>query len=74
VEITLSGSFAQTYKGHGTDRALLAGIGARIPADECLDAMRSVGDAMPEAVKETAMGGLASTPTGRRLQKQVFGE
>ena len=26
VEITLSGSFAQTYTGHGTDRALLAGI------------------------------------------------
>ena len=26
VEIVLSGSFAQTYKGHGTDRALLAGI------------------------------------------------
>ena len=26
VEITLSGSFAQTYKGHGTDRALLAGL------------------------------------------------
>lgn len=26
VVITLSGSFAQTYKGHGTDRALLAGI------------------------------------------------
>ncbi len=26
VIITLSGSFARTYKGHGTDRALLAGI------------------------------------------------
>ena len=26
VVITLSGSFARTYKGHGTDRALLAGI------------------------------------------------
>ncbi|MBQ3970625.1 MAG: L-serine ammonia-lyase, iron-sulfur-dependent subunit beta [Selenomonadaceae bacterium] len=26
VEITLSGSFAETYKGHGTDKALLAGI------------------------------------------------
>lgn len=26
VEITLSGSFARTYQGHGTDRALLAGI------------------------------------------------
>ena len=26
LEITLSGSFAETYRGHGTDRALLAGI------------------------------------------------
>ncbi len=26
VEIILSGSFAQTYKGHGTDKAILAGI------------------------------------------------
>ena len=26
VTITLSGSFARTYRGHGTDRALLAGI------------------------------------------------
>ena len=26
VEITLSGSFARTFRGHGTDRALLAGI------------------------------------------------
>lgn len=50
----------------------LAGIEARIPADECLDAMRKVGDTMPEALKETAKGGLASTPTGLKLQKQVF--
>jgi len=26
ADITLSGSFAQTYKGHGTDKALVAGI------------------------------------------------
>ena len=26
IKIELSGSFAKTYKGHGTDRALLAGI------------------------------------------------
>ncbi len=51
----------------------LAGIGARIPADECLDAMRQVGDTMSEALRETAKGGLAATPTGVRLQKQVFG-
>ena len=51
----------------------LAGIDAKIPADECLDAMRSVGDTIPSALKETAKGGLADTPTGQRLQKQVFG-
>ena len=52
----------------------LAGIEARIPADECLDAMREVGDALPSTLKETAGGGLAATPTGRKLQKQVFGK
>ena len=52
----------------------LAGIGAKIPADECLDAMQSIGSTMPEALKETAKGGLAATPTGIRLQNQVFGE
>ena len=51
----------------------LAGIEARIPADECLDAMREVGDAMPSSLKETAGGGLAATPTGRRLRDRVFG-
>ena len=29
---------------------------------------------MPTAFRETAEGGLAATPTGRRLQKQIFGE
>lgn len=52
----------------------LAGIEAKIPADECLDAMRSVGDSMSSALKETAKGGLAYTPTGLRMQKQVFGD
>ena len=51
----------------------LAGIEAKIPADECLDAMREVGDALPAALKETAKGGLASTPTGQKLQEKVFG-
>ncbi|MBR6028213.1 MAG: L-serine ammonia-lyase, iron-sulfur-dependent, subunit alpha [Clostridia bacterium] len=51
----------------------LAGIRSKIPADECLDAMREVGDALPASLKETAGGGLAATPTGRRLRDQVFG-
>lgn len=51
----------------------LAGIAAHIPADECLDAMREVGDALPASLKETAAGGLAATPTGCRLRDRVFG-
>ena len=40
VEITLSGSFAQTYRGHGTDRALLPGImGYHSYAEEIRDAL-----------------------------------
>ncbi len=50
----------------------LAGITAKIPADECLDAMREVGDALPSTLKETAKGGLAVTPTGKKLRDQVF--
>ena len=53
---------------------VLAGIHSEIPADECIDAMRSVGDTMPEALRETAKGGLAATPTGIRMQRKVFGE
>ncbi len=51
----------------------LAGIESKIPADECIQAMRSVGDSIPCALKETAQGGLAVTPTGLKLKEQVFG-
>lgn len=41
AEILLHGSFAKTYKGHGTDRALVAGILGMKPDDERLrDALR----------------------------------
>lgn len=52
----------------------LAGITSAIPADETLWAMKKVGDSMSSALKETGEGGLAATPTGRRLKVQVFGE
>ena len=40
LEIILSGSFAQTYRGHGTDRALLAGImGFHSDSPEIRDAL-----------------------------------
>ncbi|MCR5487908.1 MAG: L-serine ammonia-lyase, iron-sulfur-dependent, subunit alpha [Lachnospiraceae bacterium] len=46
---------------------VLAGIKSKIPADECLDAMREVGDALPDSLRETAKGGLAATPTAKKL-------
>lgn len=51
----------------------LAGIESAIPADEVIWAMKKVGDAMSSSLKETAEGGLAATPTGRKLHEQVFG-
>ena len=52
----------------------LAGIESKIPVDECVLAMRQVGDMLPCSLKETSQAGLAATPTGLRLKKQVFGE
>ncbi|WP_026528801.1 L-serine ammonia-lyase, iron-sulfur-dependent, subunit alpha [Butyrivibrio sp. VCD2006] len=52
----------------------LAGIQARIPVDECIDAMKEVGDVMSGTLKETAGGGLATTPTGRKLKEMVFAD
>ena len=52
----------------------LAGIESKIPVDEVNDAMYQVGSSLPTAFRETAEGGLAATPTGRRLQKEIFGE
>ena len=51
----------------------LAGIESKIPVDECIQAMREVGDSMPCALRETSQGGLATTPTGLRMREEVFG-
>ncbi|WP_394238350.1 L-serine ammonia-lyase, iron-sulfur-dependent, subunit alpha [Niallia oryzisoli] len=52
----------------------LAGITSRIPCDEVISAMYAIGQSMPSALRETAEGGLAATPTGRRLEAEIFGE
>ena len=41
----------------------LAGIESRIAVDEVIDAMGDVGRRMPVEFRETALGGLAATPT-----------
>ena len=51
----------------------LAGGENVIPCDEVIDAMRAVGDVMPAALRETGGGGLAATPTGRRIAEELLG-
>jgi L-serine dehydratase len=45
----------------------LAGLDFPVSADEVIDVMGEVGRRMPAAYRETAMGGLAATPSARRL-------
>ena len=49
----------------------LSGVESAIPCDEVIDAMRAVGDALPASLRETGSGGLAATPTGRRLAERL---
>lgn len=48
----------------------LAGIEFAIPSDEVIDVMGEIGREMDVRYRETAGGGLAATPTGRRLAKE----
>ncbi len=49
----------------------LAGVRSAIPSDEVIDVMLEVGSAMPSRHRETAQGGLAQTPTGRKIMKEL---
>lgn len=49
----------------------LAGIPAVIPYDETVVAMKGIGKALPESLRETSKGGLAATPTGKRLYDEM---
>lgn len=66
--------------GMGAAQALLAadmalaGIESVIPPDEVIKAMGEVGRMLPYELRETARGGLAVTPTGKRIQEKVFGK
>lgn len=52
----------------------LAGITNVIPADETIEAMRSIGVRMPRELRETGLGGLAGTRTGVAIKMRIFGE
>lgn len=50
----------------------LANVDAVIPVDECIMAMGEIGQAMEDRYKETALGGLATTPTGQQISQRVL--
>lgn len=50
----------------------LAGDSAVIPVDEVIAAMGEVGASMETKYKETALGGIANTPTARAIEERVL--
>lgn len=52
----------------------LAGIFSAIPADQVIDAMKEVGDAMHVSLRETGEGGLAGTKAAREITRKLQGK
>ena len=52
----------------------LAGITNVIPADETIEAMRSIGRRMPSELRETGPGRTAGTRTGLAIKMKIFGQ
>jgi L-serine dehydratase len=50
----------------------LAGDRSIIPVDEVIDAMAEVGESMETRYKETALGGIANTPTAKAIESNVL--
>jgi len=50
----------------------MGGVDAVIPVDECIQAMGEIGQSMEDRYKETALGGLAATLTGKKIASKVL--
>ncbi len=51
----------------------LAGQTAHIPFDQIVDTMAKVGKMLPPQLRETAQGGIATTPAGMAIYREIFG-
>ena len=49
----------------------IAGIQSVIPFEEVIAAMKSIGQSMPQELRETAQGGCAATKTGKRIADEL---
>lgn len=50
----------------------MAGVKSKIPFDDTIISMYKIGRALPGELRETAMGGLATTPAGLRLKDKIL--
>ncbi|MFN4190917.1 MAG: L-serine ammonia-lyase, iron-sulfur-dependent, subunit beta [Pseudothermotoga sp.] len=57
-----------------TAEMALCGIKSVIPLDEVIEAMARVGRSLPEELRETGLGGIASTKTATDLLEKIRGE
>ena len=64
--------------GSGTINALVAsdialsGVESIVPFDEVVEAMYEVGNALPETLRETALGGCAACPSAKKIECKIF--
>jgi len=72
VPCIIRNGFGSVLALAGADMAL-AGVRSVIPPDEVILAMYNIGKTMPVELRETALGGLADTPTGRAIEKRIYG-
>ena len=61
---------AAVFSITASDMALM-GVESYVPFDEVVSAMRSIGEMMSPKLRETALGGLAVSPTGQKVAKRM---
>lgn len=65
-------NIAGTVSALTTADLAMSGVYSKIPFDEVVWAMYKVGRQLPSELRETALGGIAITPTALRYQKEIF--
>lgn len=65
-------NIAGTVSALTTADLAMSGVKSKIPFDEVVWAMYKVGRQLPPELRETAMGGIAITPTALRLKEEIF--
>ena len=65
-------NIAGTVSALTTADLVMSGVYSKIPFDEVVSAMYKVGRQLPSELRETALGGIAITPTALKYKKEIF--